>query len=210
MKKLLLLCAALLAAVFLWATYSSNVSAQRWGHYDYWDEAYVKSQVPELGIHAVAAATINKYGYLEFPSNIEKEAFYLMNMPHSYKFGTEMKIHVHWAKTTSAPGDVVWKVDHECADVGEIFTDTLPNTTELSYITDDQDTAYLHAYATGAFLPAPELTSLAGMCVMRLWRDVAADDYADNAIVYLFGVHFLADTIGSATETAKTNPVGGQ
>jgi hypothetical protein len=160
------------------------------------------ANVARIGSGAGNAADIHNLGYLLFDTAQDEEAFYIMQMPHGYKLGTAMEAHVHWAKSTSAGGDVVWKVDYECTDIGETFNNALGTTLTLTYETDDGDTAYLHAYAD-ATLADPGFSGVSGICVLRLWRDVSEDDYAADAIVYEFDIHYQMDAPGSYAETGK-------
>ena len=69
-------------------------------------------------------------------------------------------------------------------------------------VIDDADTAFLNAYAQ-VTITDPGFSGTSGMCLTRLWRDVSGDDYAADAIVYEFDIHYQRDQPGSRTEFTK-------
>jgi hypothetical protein len=205
MKKLLLLVvmmAAFAMGNFYGGSTTPSAEAQRWDHWEYWDDVRMPATVALVGQGAGNAADQDTLGYLLFDTAQDEEAFFTMQMPHGYKYGSDMEAHVHWAKSTSAGGDVVFKIDYECADIGETFTNSLGTTLTLTYEIDDSDTAFKHAYADTTLFN-PGFSGVSGMCLMRLWRDVSEDDYAADAIVYELDVHFISDTVGSTNELSK-------
>lgn len=183
---------------------------QNWFAYNsvYWDDLRMPANVARVGQGAGTAADIHPLSYLLFDNSSDEEVFYITQMPHGYKLGTDLVAHVHWAKTTSASGDVCFRIDYECADIDEIFTNALGTTLSFAYTVDDGDTAYHHSIA-GATLSNPGFSGVSGMCVIRLWRDVSgdggtcADDYGADAAVYEFDFHYQTDQPGSVGETSK-------
>ena len=195
--------------VFFAAVVLLTAGMQGWFAYDnvYWTD--IRFSAAEAGFGGAFAPDIEaNLGYLLFDANQDEELFYQAQMPHSYKFATAIEAHVHWAKSTSAGGDVCWRVDFECADIGETFTNSLGTTISLEYEIDDGDTAFLHAFAEKT-MGDPAFSIVSGMCIMRLWRDVSgdggtcADDYAADAILYEFDIHYQMDQPGSITDMLK-------
>jgi len=185
-------------------------SASEWTHFEYWDDLRFPPGIAGRG--GAAPADIDAtMGYLLFATNQDEDIFVQIQMPHSYKMGTALQAHVHWAKSTSAAGDVCWRISYECADIGETFGNTLGTTLSMTYEVDDSDTAYKHAYAK-VEMADPGFSGVSGMCMARIWRDVSGDgagcddDYAADAILYEFDIHYLSDTVGSELETSKSLP----
>lgn len=177
---------------------------QNWAVYDgvYYEALRFPASVASVGAGAGNAVDVDLYGRLLFATNQDEEAFFHVQMPHSYVAATNIIPHVHWAKTTSAGGDVVFKLDYDCKDIGETFTGSLGATLTFAYITDDADTADLHARA-GHVGFDPAFVGVSGMCMMRLWRDVSEDDYAADVVVHEFDVHYQLDQPGSRAEAVK-------
>ena len=178
---------------------------QNWAVYDgaYWDDLRFPANVIISGPGAGNAADRSLFGTLLFASNQDEEAFLTVQMPHGYVQGTNFIPHVHWSKTTAAGGDVVWKMDYDCKDKGETFTGALGTTATFTYVIDDADTAHLNAKAaiSGGFDPGFSIVS--GMCIIRIWRDVSEDDYAADAELYEFDIHYQIDQPGSRSELVK-------
>jgi len=187
------------------------LGGQNWFAYDnvYYEDLRAPAATLSVGVGAGNSADQGLDGTLLFASNQDEEAFMIMQLPHSYLNGSNIEPHVHWAKSTSAGGDVCWAIDWECKDVGETFAGsaTLP----MVYVTDDADTAELHAYAETASFD-PLCAGLSCICKFRIWRDIdggscsgtpADDDYGADAILYEFDIHYQMDQPGSVGEATK-------
>lgn len=200
MKKVLGLLFLIFAGIFVLANSQVEINPALYGVY--WDDLRFPPGIAGRGGAAPADVDANM-GYLLFASNQDEDVFFQMQMPHGYKFGTDLRPHVHWAKSTSAVGDVVWKLSYECADMGEVYTNSLGTTVTMTYVVDDEDTAFLNAYASTTMVN-PKFSKTSGMCIMRLWRDVSdPDDYGADAILYEFDVHYQMDIPGSIGELLK-------
>ena len=195
--------------VFLASVVLLTAGMQGWFAYNatYWTD--VRFPASEAGLGGSNAPDVEaSLGYDLFDNVQDEEVFFQVQLPHSYVLGTEIEAHVHWAKSTSAGGDVCWRVDYECKDIGETFANSLGTTISLTYEVDDADTAYLHAIAD-LTMGDPGFSGVSGMCIMRLWRDVSgdgascADDYAADAILYEFDIHYQFDQPGSVSEWLK-------
>jgi len=195
--------------VFAIAASAFVLMGQLWTHWVYWDDLRAPSSTVLIGVGAGNSADRALDGSLLFDNAQDEEAFTIMQLPHGYKFGSTIEPHFHWAKSTAAGGDVCWRMDWECKDIGETFTNT-PATVSMAYVVDDADTAYLHAYADAAGNSFDPLCSgVSCICMFRLWRDVSgdggtcSDDYAADAILYEFDIHYQSDSVGSYLEASK-------
>lgn len=186
-------------------------AVQEWTHYEYYEDLRAPASTITIGTFGLGnSCDRGTDGTLLFATNEDQEAYVVMQLPHSYKFGSVIEPHVHWAKSTSAAGDVCWAVDWECKDIGETFSNS-PATVDMEYVVDDDDTAYRHAYAdAGADAFDPGCSGVSCICKFRIWRDVdggscaaLGDDYAADAILYEFDIHYLSDTMGSRLELSK-------
>ncbi len=191
--------------VFLASVVLLTAGMQNWFAYNtvYWQDISLDSQMASLaGVTVPDVDSTN--GTLLFASNQTEEVFYTVQMPHPYKFGTDLDLHIHWSKTTSAANDVSWKIDYECADVGEIFTGSLGTTLEFVSDVGHDDTANKHA-SYEVTLSNPGFSSLSGTCLVRLYRDHddGDDTYAADARFYDFDVHYQADQPGSVSGDQK-------
>ena len=129
------------------------------------------------------------------------ELIYLMaQMPHAWKEGSIIKPHIHWYKTTSAAGNVMWQMDYKKFPIGEVgdaaFT-TLTATTTVSG-TPDNDTAQEHLLTSFADIDMTGLT-LSDMLLMKISRigANAADTYGADCALMEFDIHMQINTLGS-------------
>ena len=141
------------------------------------------------------------FAYSFDPTN-EEELFFNVLIPHSYKLETDLKPHVHWAtKTPTAVGTVKWGLEYTAVILNSAFSvDTIVTAT----YTFSADMQYAHL-VTG--LPnisgSGVLTDVASMLICRVFRDAAADTYADDATLLEIDFHFEMDSVGSASDFAK-------
>lgn len=124
-------------------------------------------------------------------------------MPHAWSRGTAVRPHIHWMKTTSAAGGVVWQFSYAVVDIGGTagaYSDFAGGTTVVS----DGNTANKHALTTFADI---DLAGNGESC-MILWKiqrkhDDAGDDYGADARLLEFDIHYRTNKRGTATEVPE-------
>lgn len=123
-----------------------------------------------------------------------------IEIPHSYKEGSNIQFHVHWAPTTANVGNVVWQLryawyNHLGTPVGAtIQTTTVATTSGVAW---QEQTSAFDLVGTGK--------TMGSRLVFTLFRDPvnAGDTYAFNAATYDMGIHVEKDTLGSRQITTK-------
>lgn len=83
-------------------------------------------------------------GLLLFDSASTEIIAGVAQLPHAWKETSDISPHVHWQKTSSAAGDVLWQFDYEVVNNGAVAAmdyGTQLQTTELVAGTPDNDTA---------------------------------------------------------------------
>lgn len=139
---------------------------------------------------------------LAFDGNSTTEMLYgCFEMLHSYKEGSNVSIHVHWAPTTANTGNVKWQLEYSHVNVNGTF----PSASTTSVVAAAGGTAYVHKLS--AFPDFSGTGAQIGcVCNFRLFRDPsdAADTYPDDAALLCIGIHFQRDTPGSVSRTSKT------
>ena len=120
-------------------------------------------------------------------------------MPHAWERETALYPHIHWAKTTSAAGGVVWEMCYTIADVGGTFgaySAWVAGTDSVSH----NNTANKHALTS---FPAINMTGMkeSTMIMWQIRRNVddAADNYAANARLLEMDFHYQVGKFGTAT-----------
>jgi hypothetical protein len=148
-----------------------------------------------------AGATFKVY---EFDNG--DEVFFTVQIPHSYKEGTNLRAHVHWtprARGVAENGNTVfWRLDYSLANIDANFPasttqnlhDTCNGVNERHEVTDSQSIS-----GTGVTISA--------MLVCRLYR-AAGDTWATNTagnrpVLLEVDFHFETNSNGSREESTK-------
>jgi hypothetical protein len=128
------------------------------------------------------------------------QVYFALQIPHSYKLGTNLCPHVHWTPTTTDAGNVVWQLEYAWQDLGAVFSPVTP----IEIVDATSGVAWKHQLAE-----FPEISGagaqLSSMLICRLFRDPAhaSDTYEHDAALLEFDIHFQANTLGSREEYVK-------
>lgn len=141
-----------------------------------------------------------------FSSSTEQEVYFTIQLPHSYKVGSNIYPHIHWTTATGTPSgsDVVWSLEYTIVAIGGTFSNTTTiNATNIIAAITPTGT---HQHLISSF-PAISGTGLGISTVIigRLYRNVnhASDTFANLVGLLGFDIHFEKDTDGSRTEFNK-------
>lgn len=145
-----------------------------------------------------------------FASNGTELVFLMAQMPHQWVEGTAIYPHVHWQKTTSAGGDVLWRLEYKMAPIGEVM-DSSFTALDVSTVVDgtpDLDTANQHLISAFASIDMTgrDLSDMLVMKFSRIGSD-GDDTYGADARMLEFDIHFEIDSLGSAEEFSQIPPI---
>lgn len=134
-------------------------------------------------------------------ANQESQLFATLQMSHSYKLGTDIDCHIHWACGGSATttNNVTWALEVTKADIGGVFGNAVTYRVNQSC-----GTAYTHNLADWHSIG--NFTGLSGVAQMRVYRDSAyvGDSYTgDDAFGLSLDCHYEKDSLGSRQEYVK-------
>jgi hypothetical protein len=119
---------------------------------------------------------------------------------HSYKQGSSVYPHVHWAPTDGSPGNVCFHMEYSWANRWATF----PASTTNRVVYSCGGTAWNHRYTDFSSISASgkEISSL---LKFRIWRDPQdpSDTYTNDITILYFDVHYKKDSIGSRDEDSK-------
>lgn len=140
------------------------------------------------------------------PDNTEVIAG-VAQFPHGWVEGSYIYPHVHWTKTSSASGNVLWRLRYEWVNNGEIFTGNYSNTLDISNvvegITDDNTSGQcLVSSFDGIDGAGKTLSSILFWGVLRVGGN-EADTYAADARLIEFDIHYMKDSLGSVDQFEK-------
>jgi hypothetical protein len=131
-----------------------------------------------------------------------------VQMPHSYKEGSDLHFHIHWTScnrgTTEGTAKVGWKVDYSIANVHGNFVAS--QTVDLS----DACSGVNHRHEiTNSVAVSGTGLSISHIILLKIYRsDTGADDTwagtGSNAPALLeFDIHYQIDALGSKQEVSK-------
>lgn len=145
-------------------------------------------------------------GTLLFDAATDEYAVAVVQLPHSWQEGTSVYPHVHWAKTTSATGDVAWVMEYKAYKINEVGAGawaTLATVTTPVAGTPDTNQAEKHLISTFGELVMTGY-EFSDILLIRIYRDAnnAADTYGADARLLEFDIHYQIDSLGSDGEFA--------
>lgn len=146
-------------------------------------------------------------GCLLFDAASTELIYAMAQMPHHWKEGSTISPHVHWTKTTSADGDVAWRIRYRIIGIGDVGpADWTDGGTVYTTVTGtpDNDTAWEHLLTefTDIELTGQTLSSCILFEVARI-GGATEDTYGADARLLEFDVHYQVDSLGSEQEYIK-------
>jgi hypothetical protein len=145
--------------------------------------------------------------YFRDAAGLETLSFQVQ-LPHSYKEGTNIYPHLHWTPLTSRSGNVEWNLDYTWVNFDETTPLVFPSTTTTTVVAVGPFTARTH-------LITPLTTNNVGLdgtgkkvssiLICRLWRNSSnsADTYGDDAGLLSFDFHYQINSVGSRSQFIK-------
>lgn len=137
----------------------------------------------------------------------EKEVNFKMQLPHGWKIGSAIHLHIHWVAkaTTSAGQKVRWGLEYTKANINGVF-----GATTTIYATDavsppsTTPTAMTHYLTEFADIDMTGM-ELSNFILCRMFRNSsdAADTYTDSAYVIGVDAHVEHNSLGSNSEFTK-------
>jgi len=140
-----------------------------------------------------------------FDSGSTEYVFFIVQLPHAWKIGSVLEPHVHWEKTSSAAGNVYWRLEYYWHRIGEVpgSIQTLNATTVVSGTPDDNtDSRHLITAFDPITVADAGISDVLTMTLSRIGGD-AADTYGADARFLEFDIHIQTDQTGSEKEFIK-------
>ena len=137
---------------------------------------------------------------LAFSSETMEQVFFTVQMPHSWREGTDLHPHVHWMPENDGAGDVRWGFEYEWVNIGDAYV----SSTLLYSLDPAERTTLEHQLADFGDIDGTG-KMFSSMLICRLFRDAAHedDDYASDAYMLEFDFHYEIDSLGSRQEYVK-------
>jgi hypothetical protein len=142
-----------------------------------------------------------------FSATTEQELYFTVQIPHSYKVGSDIFPHIHWTTATGTPSgtDVVWGLEYSAIAIGGSFpvTATLTANSVLAGIGTPTGTGQ-HLITSLGTISGTNF-GISTVLVCRVYRAAAnsSDVFANETGLLGIDFHFEKDTEGSRTEFSK-------
>jgi len=140
-----------------------------------------------------------------FDDSTEEELYFVVQMPHSWKEGSDIFPHVHWVtKTDLGAAKVEWALEYTWVNVGDVFGNTVTISAFDPIPPVVPVTAYKHAITD-----LPTISSsgykISSMIMCRVYRNATSvnDTYTSKAGLLQIDFHYETDAMGSRTEYTK-------
>jgi hypothetical protein len=155
----------------------------------------------------VGASSIYLYAFTEATN----ELFFTVQMPHSWKIGSNIYPHIHWFPSTALSGTaVLWQLDYSWANLNSAFNTTVTTISGTATVAGGSGAAYEHKLtpfldgSSNSYIDGSSHT-LSSILICRLYRTggAAADTYTGTAFALQLDFHYEKDTQGSRSEYTK-------
>lgn len=161
---------------------------------------------------SIPATLINPTGSLSPPGTDTTDGGFLFDsasteivslitrLPNTWASETSIRFRVHWTKTTSAAGNVYWRLEYKWAPVGEVYDAswTTLNVTAPMAATTDNNTANEHLISEFSAISTTGKTK-SDIIIMKLSRigGDAADTYGADARLLAIRLRYQLDSFGN-------------
>lgn len=141
-------------------------------------------------------------GTLLFDASGTELIFIEIQMPHDWKEEDDIHPHIHWCKTTSATGDVVWQLEYKHFPINAVGDSSFTSLGE-KYTAEftEQDTEDWHQITSLGYM---DMTGKGDSHVIlfKLSRigSSSNDTYGADAKMLSFDIHYRRDSRGSVIE----------
>ena len=134
-----------------------------------------------------------------FDDGTEEELYFTVQLPHSYKLGSDIQPHIHWVTKDDNTGDVVWGLEYSWANMG----DTYSNTNIITGTGSNSGSNNHHITSLGLISGTGK--SFSSMLVCRIFRDASnsADTFSKDAGVLEVDFHFQVQSLGTHYDASK-------
>lgn len=164
-----------------------------------WDDSRAPaSTISIFGLGTDPSFDSTNIGYL-FDSSSTETLYIIMQIPHSYKEGSNIRPHIHWEPTDTNTGYVTWQMEYKWTNIDD--TEAVSFTT-ISIDSNGDGTAYKHQVA-----PLPEIDGtgkkISSILSIKLSRLGGSDTYTGDALLKEFDIHYQINSLGSREEYIK-------
>lgn len=144
-----------------------------------------------------------------FKDNSSVEAMsFTVQLPHSWKVGTEIFPHLHWMPKSTGTGNVEWNFEYTWVNYNSVTPEIFPAITTSTVVSTGPFIAKTHLITpltvSNVGIDGTNKT-VSSILICRIWRksDNTNDTYTADAGVLFVDFHYEMDTFGSRSEYTK-------
>jgi len=143
----------------------------------------------------------------EFIDGADRTCYFTIQLPHTYKEGTDIVFHIHWSIDTSGAGagaeNVEWDYSYSASSPTSDHSESWPAPTTGTQTVDVQSvTADDHVLSNIVTITGTNF-KISEVIIMSLTRTGSTDSYGGHALLVSADVHHEIDTVGSRQITTK-------
>jgi hypothetical protein len=176
-----------------------------------WDDFVVPVQVASRstvpGTVAPSELAYRSGLVYEFPDAVDRTCYFVIQIPHTYKEGTDVVFHIHWTIDTSGAGggaeNVEWDYSYSASSPTADNSEQWPVATTGTQTVDVQNEAQHDHIMDDIVTITGTNFKTSEVIIMSLTRTGTTDSYGGHALLVSADVHHEIDTVGSRTVSAK-------
>lgn len=121
-------------------------------------------------------------------------------VPHTYKEGTDLEVHLHWSPSSTNTGSCDWVMKYTFANMAGTFG----GEETITFQQAGSGTANKHQYVSGNVVISGSAKSIAiGAIICFALSRPTGDAFTGDAFLHSVGVHYEIDTMGSRQRSVK-------
>lgn len=167
------------------------------------------SKAPEFAVlFDNGAGSQGVFTYL-FDKDAEEELYFTVQLPHNYKYGTDLHAHVHWSPTADGVENskVNWGLEYILMEIGQVGSTTNIISNNVHSPADVIPVTGKHYLTEIGEISGANIDSVSAMILCRVFRDATGalktDDYGRDAALLEIDFHYEIDSLGSREEYTK-------
>lgn len=144
-----------------------------------------------------------------FDKSTEEEIYFMVQLPHNYKYGTALHAHIHFMPVANGAVDAVvnWAIEYSWSEIGSTYGNTTIASGNSHVPADASLVADRHYLTEMAEISGAGIDSVSSMLICRAYRDatggLGTDDYDNDAALLEVDFHYEIDAAGSRQEYIK-------
>jgi hypothetical protein len=123
-------------------------------------------------------------------------------MPHNWKIGSDLHVHIHWSKSTTHAGNCNWQMKYKWGNIGDVMPafSLLAKGTEIY---PNSNVVDKHAMLEWTKISGAGKTLSSMICVFIQRVSDGDDTFTGVGNLYEVDIHYQRDSIGSRQELIK-------